>query len=139
MIQKIYMKIATSIIIKQSNKGDTSQDVSLDTWIQHFKSLLNMDYADNFLRNDIFNCFGLNNSPLNGSITIDEIRKSINSLKNVKSSGPDGISNKMLKISSQFFIEEFVVLFYFILKSGVYPDAWRDDLQTLRPHYHLVS
>ena len=42
-----------------------------------------MDYADNFPRNDIFNCFGLNNSPLNGSITVDEIRKSINSLKMV--------------------------------------------------------
>ena len=64
------------------NKGDTSQDVSPDAWIQHFKSLLNMDYADNFPRNDIFNCFGLTNSPLNGSITVDEIRKSINSLKN---------------------------------------------------------
>ena len=39
--------------------------------------------------------------------------------KNGKSSGPDGISNEMLKISPQFFIEEFVVLFNFILKSGV--------------------
>ena len=34
----------------------------------------------------------------------------------------------MLKISSQLFIEEFVVLFSFILKSGVYPDAWRDNI-----------
>ena len=78
-----------------------------------------MDYADNFPRNDIYNCFGLNNTPLNCSISVDKIRKSINSLKNGKSSGPDGISNEMLKISSQFFIEEFVVLFNFILKSGV--------------------
>ena len=124
----------------KSNKGDTSQDVSPDTWIQHFKSLLNMDYADNFPRNDIFYCFGLNNSPLNGSITVDEIRKSVNSLTNVndgisnaKSSGPDGNSNEMLKISSQFFIEEFVVLFDFILKSGVYPDAWRDNI--IKPIY----
>ena len=34
----------------------------------------------------------------------------------------------MLTISSQFFIEEFV-LFGFILKSGVYPDAWRDNIK----------
>ena len=39
----------------------------------------------------------------------------------------------MLKISSQFFIEEFVVLFNFILKSGVYPDAWRDNI--IKPIY----
>ena len=39
----------------------------------------------------------------------------------------------MLKISSQFFIEEFVVLFNFILKSGVYPDAWRDNI--IKPTY----
>ena len=103
----------------KSNKGNTTQDVSPDTWIQHFKSLLNMDYADNFPRNDIYNCLGLNNTPLNCSISVAEIRKSINSLKNGKSNGPDGISNEMLKISSQFFIEEFVVLFNFILKSGV--------------------
>ena len=65
-------------------KGDTSQDVSPDSWIQHFKSLLNMDYANNFPRNDIFNCFGLNNTILNGSIIADEIRKSINSLNKKK-------------------------------------------------------
>ena len=117
----------------KSNKGDTSEDVSPDTWIQHSKSLLNMNYADNFPRNDIFNCFDLNNTLLNGSISADEIRKSINCLKNGKSSGPDGISNEMLKISSQFFIEEFVVLFNFILKSGVYPDAWRDNI--IKPIY----
>ena len=86
-----------------------------------------MDYADNFPRNDIYNCFGLNNTPLNDTISVDEIRKSINSLKNGNSSGPDGISNEMLKISSQFFIEEFVVLFNFILKSGVHLD-WRDNI-----------
>ena len=38
----------------KSNKGDTSKDMSPDTWIQHFKSLLNMNYADNFPRNDTF-------------------------------------------------------------------------------------
>ena len=101
--------------------------------MQHFKSLLILDYTDNFPRNDIFNCFGLNNTILNGSISANEIRKSINSLKNGKSSGPDGISNEMLKIASQFFIEEFVVLFNFILKSGVYPDAWRDNI--IKPIY----
>ena len=144
--------------------------------VQHLKSLLNMDYVDNFPRNDVFNCFGLNNSPLNGSITVDEIQKCINSLKNGKSSGPDGISNgkssgpdgisngkssgpdgisngkssgpdglsngkssgpdgisNELKISSQFFIEEFVVLFNFIMKSEVYPDIWRDNI--IKPIY----
>ena len=53
--------------------------------------------------------------------------------KNGKSSGPDGVTNEMLKIFPQFFIEEFVVLFNFILKSGVYPDAWRDNI--INPSY----
>ena len=36
----------------KSNKGYTTQDVYPDTGIQYFKSLLNMDYADNFPRNE---------------------------------------------------------------------------------------
>ena len=103
----------TVTTLLKSNKGDTSEDVSPDTWIQHFKSLLNMNYADNFPRNDIFNCFGLNNTILNGSISADEIRKSINSLKNGKSSGPDGISNEMLKIPPSSLLKN--LLFYSIL------------------------
>ena len=36
----------------KTNKGDASQDISSDIWIEHFKSLLNMDYSGNFPRND---------------------------------------------------------------------------------------
>ena len=36
----------------KNNKSDPSRDVSPDTWIQHFKSLLNMEYTDKFLKID---------------------------------------------------------------------------------------
>ena len=117
----------------KTNKGDASQDISSDIWIEHFKSLLNIDYSGNFPRNDSINCSGLNNSILNASITANEIQKSINSLKNGKSCGLDGISNEMLKISTQFFMQEYVDLFNFILKSGFYPDVWRDNI--IKPIY----
>ena len=68
----------------KSNKGDASKDISSDTWIQHFKSLLNMEYAGNLSKDDFSNCFGLNNTTLNPSITAVEIQKPINSLKNGK-------------------------------------------------------
>ena len=40
-----------------------------------------MPYTNNFSRDNIFNFYGLNNTNLNVSISVDELRKSINSLK----------------------------------------------------------
>ena len=73
-----------------------------------------MDYTYNFSTDNIFNFYALNNVNLNVSISVDELRKSINCLKNGNSSGLYGISNEMLKISSQFFIEEFAFMFNLI-------------------------
>ena len=53
------------------------------TWIEHFKSPLNMDYTNNFPKIDILNFFGLDDTILNVPISIQELRKSINRLKNV--------------------------------------------------------
>ena len=97
----------------KNNKSDPSQHVSPENWIEHFKSLLNMDYTYNFSRDNIFNFYALNK----------EIY-----LKNGNSSGLYGISNEMLKISSQFFIEEFAFMFNLILKSGCYPNVWRESI-----------
>lgn len=54
-------------------------------------------------------------------------------MKNGKSCGYDGISNEMLQLSSQFFIEDFVFLLEFILQKGIYPDTWRENI--IKPIY----
>ena len=39
----------------------------------------------------------------------------------------------MLKTSSKFLIEEFAVLFNCLLKPGLYPEVWRDNI--IKPIY----
>ena len=46
-----------SISVDEKNKSDPSQHVSPENWIEHFKSLLNMVYTNNFSRDNIFNFY----------------------------------------------------------------------------------
>ena len=61
------------------------------------------------------------------------MRKSIKVLKNGKACGCDNISNEMLKVSAQFFIDDFAFLLDFILQKGFYPDIWRENI--IKPIY----
>lgn len=64
---------------------------------------------------------------LNSNITTEEVLKAAKSLKNGKAGGPDGILNEMLKISFIYSTTAYVNLFNTILKSGIYPELWREN------------
>jgi hypothetical protein len=57
-------------------------------------------------------------------ITDSEITKAINSLKNGKSSGIDGISNEMIKASCSHLLPSLTKLFNKVLASSEYPKHW---------------
>jgi hypothetical protein len=64
---------------------------------------------------------------LNSNITTEEVLKAAKSLKNGKAGGPDGILNEILKISFIYNTTAYVNLFNTILKSGIYPELWREN------------
>ena len=61
---------------------------------------------------------------LDNIITDKEITVGINSLKNRKSVGPDGISNEMLKCGKHILLRPLNRLFNSVLSGGTYPEAW---------------
>jgi hypothetical protein len=63
---------------------------------------------------------------LNSNITTEEVLKAAKSLKNGNAGGPDGILNEMLEISCIYNTTAYVNLFNTILKSGIYPELWRE-------------
>ena len=90
------------------HKSDPSEDIAPDSWINHFKYLFNMDYRKNFEQDERnIELQHLNNGILNKKITVEEVSESIIVLKNGKAFGCDNISNGMLKVSAQFFIDDF--------------------------------
>ena len=67
------------------SKTDPSEDKAPDTWINHFKSLFNIDYATNFdpkLNTTQFQY--LDNAILNKAISAEEVKKSNKGIKEWK-------------------------------------------------------
>ena len=65
------------------------------------------------------------NLNINERITSNEIYEAIAKASINKASGPDQISNEMLKCSSHILIEQLLLLFNDILDSGIFPQSWR--------------
>ena len=64
--------------------------------------------------------------PLNNiTITNDEIRSVLQTLKLGKSSGPDNINNRILKVLANPISKPLCDLFNFSLSRGIFPDSWK--------------
>jgi hypothetical protein len=64
---------------------------------------------------------------ITSTTTLLKLLKAAKSLKNGKAGGPDGILNEILKISFIYNTTAYVNLFNAILKSGIYPELWREN------------
>ncbi len=67
---------------------------------------------------------------LDNPIALNELIGKMKSLKNKKSCGLDGISNEMLKHSSFKLKDAILKLFNLVLKSGHFPEIWKENLIT---------
>ena len=76
-------------------------NISLDSWFQHFRALLekevDFDFDDEIAVHD-------NESSLNRPISKEEVLLAFRKLKNKKAAGPDGIIGEMLKNSGTYAI-----------------------------------
>ena len=99
-----------------------------DKWLKHFNNLLNIQQSSNvnpfydYIKNSLHVIESTNQTgPLDHNITEHDVIKNINSLRNGKSSGLDGISNEILKCGINFFVKPICKLFNTILDSGNFP------------------
>ena len=115
-------------------KTDPSADISQDEWASYFKKLLNnsknVDINNEIDNNTLYN---FENNGLNNYIKEVEILKAVKSLKSGKSCGIDQISNEMLQLSCHTFIKEYTSIFNFILRNGIYPNIWKENI--IKPIY----
>ena len=71
-----------------------------------------------------------NQNPLDCSITEQELKDKIKSLKSKKASGPDCLLNEKLKCTSTKFKMAILKLFNLVLSVGYFPDIWNHGLIT---------
>ena len=116
-------------------KKDPSAEISSEKWVEHFKSIMNTEYSDNFngSSNEEYFIEGLDNTILNGDISPEEVLNSVKGLKNGKSCGTDGISNEMLQLSVPVLANAYAYIFSHILRNGIYPSMWRENM--IKPIY----
>ena len=69
-------------------------------------------------------------SELDNPISIEEIDKAIEKLKNKKAAGLDGIRNEMIKTSSRFIKYPLEKLLNLILQYGIFPRSWSNGIIT---------
>ena len=116
--------------LMEKQKSDPSADITPEKWVDYFKSLMNIDYSDNFTGSSNEDYFkeGLDNTILNGDISSEEVLKGVKGLKSGKSCGTDEISNEMLQLSVPVLANEFAYLFSHILRNGTYPSIHKTHL-----------
>ncbi len=109
--------------ILRSSKVKKKSQIPLDTFYDHFKSLLTEgDDVNERLEFAIHN--DADSPILNDPITPDEIRRCIGKLKNGKSPGNDNIINEYIKCTQDMLCPAYVKLFNKILDTGVFPSEW---------------
>ena len=81
-------------------------DITLDDWFDHFKSLLDKDNnLENEMEVEDIDCY------FNRPITKEEVLLSLRRIKKKKAAGPDGIIGEMLKYAGDDVVNIFVSFF----------------------------
>ena len=111
----------------------TENNISIDMWYQHFRTVLETDDSVNHeveddILGDIVGDVEGDMDLINEPITKDEVTRALISLKNGKAPGPDGIIGEIFKNASDVVLDFFVKLFNEIFNKGVYPENWTDSI-----------
>ena len=124
---KDYWKLLKNLCSSNAPKTLTSQHFA-----EYFKAINNPDstffqadddvllYNERYVKGELEVMF----QELNVEISLNEIRKGVQSLKCGKSSGPDLLLNEFLKYGINSLIEYMHILFNKIFDTGIFPDAW---------------
>ena len=122
--------------LKQYKRTKCQNHISPDEWVGYFKDLLNTEHdvsVENKLMVDDYKKFHSNtcnycleNNPdmLNITFTVEDVIKSIDSLKSGKALGPNGVINELQVLTKTLVAPILVNLFNKIMCTGVYLEMW---------------
>ena len=115
---KEYWKLINSATSSSKKEGD----ISLNTFLEHFKKLSESKPSNNNFDPRIID--HSISEDLNADFTFEEVKKVIKRLKNNKACGIDNVSNEFLKNCPDTVIVLIVSLFNIVLKTGIVPTDW---------------
>jgi hypothetical protein len=127
------------LVNKLRDRKKNGNNLHPDTWLEYFKDLhkkkVNMKYDMDFqekVENKLKNLSNLKiyNEELDKDITAKDIEENIQHLKNGKSSGPDSITNEMIKAGNTVLIPVLIKLFNMLLHNSVFPHSWAEGYIT---------
>ena len=123
--KEFWKEVKKSCNIKKKNS--VSNQITSEQWLNHFRKLFTPSSEN---RGENLNFAELETSvdSLDNPITIDEVKNSLNRLKNKKSGGLDGVAPEMLKVNDNGVLSYLTDLFNEIFASGEYPDAWSEAI-----------
>jgi len=110
-----------------SQEKNMTTPISIDEWVNHYKSLLQMN-GEKFDKLAETETQFHNETPLDFPFTCKEVKTSISSLKLNKKEGIDLILNEFIKYGSSILLTTLVKLFNKILKEGIFPESWNLSL-----------
>ena len=111
--------------------GISQEDITASTWLEYYKNLNKNNILDEDILKEELKTKEENLKTydyLDFDFTITEIKKHISHLKLNKSSGPDLISNEMVKYGKEILAVSIQKLFNLILGAGIYPTAWKKGI-----------
>ena len=121
-------------LLKQACSTNSPKTITSQNFADYFKAINNPDsrffqpdedilyFNQRYLDGEL----GVMFEELNVQISMQEIRKAVQMLKNGKSSGPDLFLNEFLKYGINSLISYLHTLFNKIFDTGVYPESWGD-------------
>jgi hypothetical protein len=133
---KTYWKLLEALKHSENDNKTSGSPISPDEWHTHFETLFKQHPPNNSVHEaqilreleqreneKVFN-------ELSFQITSDEIKVAAKHLKAGKASGPDSLSNEIIKASLKFTLPLLTKLFNNILTSGNYPQCWTEGIIT---------
>lgn len=133
---KEYWKLLEALKQTETSKTNSNSAISSEDWVTHFRNLFKphlltqssteKDILQELDKLEKEKCF----NELSFRITIDEVQMASKQLKSGKSSGPDSLSNEIIKASLKLILPLITKLFNNILTSGSYPKCWTEGMIT---------
>ena len=124
--QKMFWDTVNNSVVKKSY---IKNQISLDQWYTHFKTLLereNENVDDEYDVND----YGENdeNDSLDSPITKEEVMLALRKIKTKKAAGFDGIIGEFFRYSADVITPFLVRFLNALFDRGIYPDSWSESV-----------
>ena len=112
----------------RKGKLSSSDRVSLESFVDHFKHISNTPHTDKIFDVPDVDATPININELDLPISFAEISKAIDSMKRGKSPGIDGLVSDFFIDAKEFLVPYLYRVYNFVFETGNYPKIWSEGL-----------